>query len=143
MERETAARRLSLPRRVHEQMLAHARAALPFEAVGLLGGSGSLVSRGIPLPNALGEKHFLADPYAQYRAMRDLQSAGMEVLAVYHSHPGGGVDLSDEDLRFARRMPWLQVVIALDRPDDPAIDVAVWVVSPSQAREAALDLLDS
>lgn len=134
--------RLSVPRAVYEEMLVHARAQSPREAVGLLGGHDERVHRCIPLPNALGGRHFLADPYAQFRALRDLADSGLVPLAVYHSHPGGGVDLSDDDRRFARRLPYLQLVIAFDRPHDPAVSVAAWKVTGDHVGETVLDIVD-
>jgi proteasome lid subunit RPN8/RPN11 len=107
---------LRLAREVHEQVLGHARSAMPAEAVGLLGGLGSVVTVAVPLPNLAGPGAFHADPRAQFLAQRQLAAAGLEVLAIYHSHPGGGAVLSERDLRFAK--PWrvLQVVVAVARP---------------------------
>ena len=141
-----AAERLRVPRSVYDEMIVHARSALPDEAVGLLGGMENRVLRCLPLPNALcnaaGRRHFLADPHAQYCALRTLAAARLRPLAVYHSHPGGGVDLSDDDLSFARHLPYLQLVIALDRPHTPAVDVALWAVSDRTADELFLDVMD-
>jgi proteasome lid subunit RPN8/RPN11 len=102
-----------------QEMMEHARQSLPDEAVGLLGGlllgSTAEVKRVFPLPNLLGSRAFLADPYAQYQAERLLAEEDIVPLAVYHSHPGGGVQLSPTDHAFAVRRPLLQVVIALAR----------------------------
>lgn len=107
---------LRLSREVHGQLLGHARSAMPAEAVGLLGGLGSIVTVAATLPNLAGPGAFYADPRAQFLAQRQLAAAGLEVLAIYHSHPGGGAALSARDLRFA--MPWrvIQVVVAVARP---------------------------
>ncbi len=107
---------LRLARAVHEQVLGHARSVLPAEAVGLLGGLGSVVTVALALPNLAGPGAFHADPRAQFLAQRQLAAAGVEVLAIYHSHPGGGAVLSARDRQFA--MPWrvFQVVVAVARP---------------------------
>lgn len=67
----------------------------------------------LPLPNLIGSRAFLVDPFAQYTAERTLKRRGLILLAVYHSHPGGGAQLSPEDLAFAMDRPFLQIVIAL------------------------------
>ncbi len=86
------------------------------EAVGILGGhADGRAAIAIPLPNLAGPKAFLADPLAQYQAERELRQAGLTLLAVYHSHPGGGTRLSAVDQTFAARLPVMQVVIALAR----------------------------
>jgi proteasome lid subunit RPN8/RPN11 len=88
----------------------------------------------------LGARAFLVDPYAQFRALRGLRADGLEPLAVYHSHPAGGVRPSDDDLRFARRLPYLQLIIAIGRPHDPAVEMAVYEVTPSAVRAVSLDV---
>lgn len=134
--------RLRVPRSVYDEMIVHARKVCPNEAVGLLGGQGDCIRRCIPLPNALGERHFMADPYAQFRALRELDAGGLQPLAVYHSHPGGGVDLSEDDLRFASRLSYLQLVIALERPHDPAVEIAAWRIVGDAAYATLLDVVD-
>lgn len=121
-------------------MVAHASDVFPLEAVGILGGNGGHAYRRIPLPNVLGEKRFLAEPYAQFQALRQLSAEGMELLAVYHSHPAGGVQLSPDDLAFASRLPYLQLVIALGRPDTPAVEIAAYAIEGHVARRILLEL---
>jgi proteasome lid subunit RPN8/RPN11 len=123
-------------------MILHAREDLPMEAVGILGGINGRVQRRIPLPNILGAKHFLADPYAQFQALHQLYNDGLTPLAVYHSHPGGGVLLSAEDLLFASQLPYLQLVIALDRTHNPTIEVAAYLVTSTTMKEVSLVVLD-
>jgi proteasome lid subunit RPN8/RPN11 len=134
--------RLRLPRAVYDQMLGHAAEALPAEAVGLLGGVGHQVCRHIALPNVLGGKSFLADPYAQFKALRQLAAEGLEPVAVYHSHPGGGVGLSSADMTFARRLPYLQIVIALARPHRATVDVAAYVLRGDVAESVEVDVVE-
>jgi proteasome lid subunit RPN8/RPN11 len=108
---------LTLPRDTHRRMLDHAREALPMEAVGILGGHPSgHVFQAIPLPNLAGPRAFLADPRSQYEAERRLRRLGLALLAIYHSHPGGGAQLSPADRAFATHLPVVHVVIALARP---------------------------
>jgi proteasome lid subunit RPN8/RPN11 len=102
---------------VHDAMLDHALNAVPAEAVGLLGGDvEGHATHGIPVLNRGGAYTFLADPFAQFQAEQRLKALKLRLLAVYHSHPGGGAQLSPLDLVFARRRGCLQIVIALRRP---------------------------
>jgi [CysO sulfur-carrier protein]-S-L-cysteine hydrolase len=100
---------------VYSGMLNHSRLVLPAEAVGLLGGPApDYLTINLPLPNRAGHHAFLADPFAQFKAERYLKQSGLHLLAIYHSHPGGGAQLSPLDLVFAnKRSRCLQIVIAL------------------------------
>jgi proteasome lid subunit RPN8/RPN11 len=122
-------------------MIDHATEVLPLEAVGLLGGADCEAKRRISLPNALGTKRFLADPYAQFLAFRQLSAEGLSPLAIYHSHPGGGVRLSDEDIFFAARLPYLQLVIAIDRKHNPAVEIAAYLVQGQTIKNAILEVV--
>src|SRR5205809_4868953 len=100
-------RSLTLSREICRRILSHIQMEQPREAVGLLGGSvEGEVSIVLPLRNiALGNKVFLADPFEQFRALRKLQDEDLKLLAIYHSHPGGGVDPSQNDLDYASHWP--------------------------------------
>lgn len=101
---------------LRREVLKHARESLPMEAVGLLGGHADgrvLLVR--PLKNLAGRRSFFADPFEQFQAERSIKQGGMDLIAVYHSHPGGGAQLSPDDLAFATPRPLLHVVVALAR----------------------------
>jgi proteasome lid subunit RPN8/RPN11 len=99
--------RLILSGHLLEQILSHARESQPKEAVGLLGGCpDGRVTLALPLRNiAVENKRFVADPFEQFSALSRLKSEDLHLLAIYHSHPHGGVDPSEEDLEHAKR--WL------------------------------------
>ncbi len=118
-------------------MLRHARQALPSEAVGILGGDvDGRVQIAIPLPNLAGYRGFVADPLAQYRAERTLSAHGLAQLGVYHSHPGGGVQLSPLDCSLAS--PTVQVVIALGCEHHVGAEIRAYRVSGGSAAEVAI-----
>jgi [CysO sulfur-carrier protein]-S-L-cysteine hydrolase len=108
--------KLILPEDLRQEMMNHVREALPMEGVGLLGGDADgrvlLVKR---LKNIAGRRSFLADPFEQFQAERSLKRRGLSLIAVYHSHPEGGAQLSADDLAFASLRPVLHVIIALAR----------------------------
>jgi [CysO sulfur-carrier protein]-S-L-cysteine hydrolase len=108
--------RLTLPPAVQSDLFDHVRRALPQEAVGLLGGTSSgRVDIVLPLPNIAGdERTFFADPFAQFTALNRLRRNAQELLAIYHSHPGGGTDASQVDLEYARAWSCAHVIIAVD-----------------------------
>ena len=67
----------------------------------------------LPLANiAEDDRSFIADPFEQFCALRRLKAENLELLAIYHSHPGGGVDPSREDLAYATQWPCIHLIIA-------------------------------
>jgi proteasome lid subunit RPN8/RPN11 len=88
---------LQVPRCIHAQLLAQAQAELPNECCGLLAGrvgqeggrSVARVSQCYPLINAAERPtiRYESEPRSMFAAVRDIERQGLEVLAVYHSHP--------------------------------------------------------
>src|SRR5438876_555670 len=87
--------RLQLPLRLFDEMVAHAQSVLPNECCGFLAG---LVAPGQPplgqvveryaLPNAAASpRRYSAETGSLFQAHRDMHARGLELLAVYHSHP--------------------------------------------------------
>lgn len=112
---------LIFSRDLYEQVVFHAKRTQPREAVGILGGTAEgWITSAFALPNiAEGARNFLADPFAQYCALQQLKSVGSNLLAIYHSHPGGGVDPSEEDLEYAKNWPCAHLIISLGPHEDP------------------------
>jgi proteasome lid subunit RPN8/RPN11 len=105
---------LVLPSRIHQELAAHAVRALPAEAVGLLAGKAGRVELALPLSNIAPIGAFFADPFNQYRAEREIKSRELQVLGIYHSHPGGCACLSQRDLQFGREWACTQLVLSID-----------------------------
>ncbi len=113
---------------VIDQMVAAASRALPREAVGFLAGNGDSAESFVSLEHIGDDRHFLVPPQSQFLAEREIRLRNQKVLAVFHSHPDGGTGLSPEDVAFAARQPWLQVVLAFPSHDPSAYCLGVWQV---------------
>ncbi len=73
-----------------QQMLEHVAEVEPMEACGLLGGSNSRVEVVVPIRNAAkSQVRFRMDPKEQIKALFGFEERGMELVAIYHSHPAG------------------------------------------------------
>ena len=71
----------------------------PEEACGLLAGTGRVVQAIFPISNLLhSSTGFRMDPQQQVRAFIEIEQAGMELIAIYHSHPTGSLQPSQTDL---------------------------------------------
>jgi proteasome lid subunit RPN8/RPN11 len=80
---------LQIPKRICDDMIAHARAELPNECVGMLVGTpDGQVKDSYPLINELqSPTRFLSEARSMLAAEKRRRDAGLELLAIYHSHP--------------------------------------------------------
>jgi proteasome lid subunit RPN8/RPN11 len=108
-------RTLIVPRRLYDEMIGHARAEQPNECVGLLAGTvDGVVTRRYPLVNALADpKRFESEPRSMFAAEKARRSEGLELLAVYHSHPSSPAVPSKHDLANAYGPDVLSVIVSL------------------------------
>jgi proteasome lid subunit RPN8/RPN11 len=110
---------LAVPAAILDAMLGHCRAGLPNEACGILAGAGR-VTRHVPMRNAEQSPHWYRfDPAAQLAAYADLDTAGLDVLAVYHSHPTSSAYPSQADVELA--VPDVVQVIVSLRGAEPRV----------------------
>jgi [CysO sulfur-carrier protein]-S-L-cysteine hydrolase len=86
-----------VPRGVYDAMVAHALAERPNECCGLLAGRLGPEGAGVPVAQvvahyplanaAASPTRYDAEPRGLLSAHRDMWARGLELLAVYHSHP--------------------------------------------------------
>jgi proteasome lid subunit RPN8/RPN11 len=89
-----------LLRRSHWQaMRRHASRHFPLEACGLLAGKNERVELALGIPNtARSPVRFRMEPGAQWRAFQRMESAGLDLVGIYHSHPQGPDRPSETDI---------------------------------------------
>jgi len=85
-----------------EQLLAHAHRNAAQECCGLLAGKEGAITRALPAANALASATaYEIAPGELFRLMREIRSAGLELLGIYHSHPTGENKPSQRDIERA------------------------------------------
>lgn len=57
---------------------------------------------------------YTVDPVEHYRAWKDAEARGWELIGAFHSHPSGPKTLSLTDLALANEPEWFYVVVTLD-----------------------------
>ena len=111
---------VTLPRAIADEIVAHARAGLPNEACGLLGGRDGTVTRFIPTRSAEPSPFwYRIDPTDQLHAFLAIEDADEEVVAVYHSHVQSPAFPSRTDVERASwpDVAYLIVSLASEPPD--------------------------
>ncbi|MGM9538895.1 MAG: M67 family metallopeptidase [Candidatus Onthomonas sp.] len=109
------------------KIVAHAKAGLPNEACGLLGGSisGDLVEvkQVYLLRNAdKSKEHFSMDPREQLAAVKDMRSKGLVPLGNWHSHPETPSRPSAEDIRMAYDPNAIYMILSLESQQAPNLN---------------------
>lgn len=90
---------LTLTKEQYEKMIAHVEAHLPFESCGLLAGHASKVETVLEVPNqAKSPVRFVMDPIEQLNAFEWIESNGLDLIGIFHSHPTGPGTVSQTDI---------------------------------------------
>ena len=105
----------------YRTIVAHCYDGLPDEACGLLGGPvqpdgepTGTVTAVYPCTNAdSSARTFTVDSRDLIRAMRDAESRGEGLVAVWHSHTHSDAYPSDTDVRQAMEPHWLYILVSL------------------------------
>ncbi len=106
-----------LPFPLYEKMVRHALQTYPLEACGLVAGRKGELLRFYPTDNELQAEDRYRVPPAQLLAVfRELDREGLELAAIFHSHPRGRAWPSETDVREAH-YPCLYLILSLLPPD--------------------------
>lgn len=82
-----------------QSMRRHVIAQAPLEACGLLAGKGDTVEAVLKVRNAeQSPVRFRMDPQEQFNAFEWIESKGLDLVGIYHSHPSGPETASVTDI---------------------------------------------
>ncbi|MHC4105073.1 MAG: M67 family metallopeptidase [Planctomycetota bacterium] len=114
--------KLEIPNTIYQQMLAQAKALAPIEDCGILAGSNGKVEKFYKMTNTDNSStHYMMEPKEQFATVKDIRSAGLEMLAIYHSHPETPARPSAEDIRLALTPNVIYVIISLQNTNGSAV----------------------
>jgi len=114
--------KLEIPTKIFQQMVAQAKALAPIEDCGILAGSNGKVEKFYKMTNTDNSStHFMMDPREQFAAVKDIRSAGLEMLAIYHSHPETPARLSAVDIKLALTPNVVYVIVSLQSNNGSAV----------------------
>lgn len=113
---------LEIPNIIFEQMIEQVKAEAPIEACGILAGSDNRVKKLYKMTNAERRNdHFMMEPKEQFKVVKDIRRSGLEMLAIYHSHPETPARPSAEDRRLALTPNLTYIIISLQNGDHPIV----------------------
>ncbi len=129
---------LTITSKIIKAVIEQAGNELPFEACGYLAADGDIVTTHFPLKNIdQARDHFNMDPAEQFQAVKAMRQAGLQLRAVYHSHPETPARPSDEDLKLAYD-PTISYVIISMAASDP--DVQSFIIKNGKATPETIQI---
>jgi proteasome lid subunit RPN8/RPN11 len=120
-----------------EELIAQARAGYPEETCGLVAGRDGRAVRIYPVENIYHSPvAFEMDPLQQIRTMLAIENEGLDLLAIYHSHPNGPAQPSPSDVAQAYYPESAHLIISLADPEQPTL--RAFMIAGGQVTEIPL-----
>lgn len=132
-------RQLIIRRQHWQEMLDHVDGQRPLEACGLLAGDHDRVRHVIVVRNqAQSPIRFIMDPYEQLKAFAWLESNGLDLLGIFHSHPVGPEAVSPTDVAEAA----YEVVHIIWSPAENSWQARGFWIENGSVSEVSLQIVD-
>jgi len=90
---------ITITKEQYQKMITYVDLHAPLEACGLLAGRGSIVESVLEVTNqAQSAIRYVMDPIEQLNAFEWIESNGLELIGIFHSHPTGPETVSPTDI---------------------------------------------
>ena len=120
-------------------MLEHVDQHLPLEACGLLAGRNDQVEKVIPVRNqAQSPVRFVMEPYEQLQAFDWMETTGLDLIGIFHSHPAGPETASVTDIAEAA----YEVIHLIWSRDQSGWKARGFWIENGMATEVSLQMID-
>jgi proteasome lid subunit RPN8/RPN11 len=131
---------MKISQQLIDEMVAHAREDLPNECCGMIGGRDGEATKVVRVENAAASPlRYEMDPQAQYNALKAIEDAGEELVAIYHSHTRSAAYPSQTDVNEAVMWPE-QVYVIVSLENDQAPDVKAYSLKDMKIADVDLDV---
>jgi len=105
---------LEIPEDLLSRLIEHARQKYPLESCGILVGKNGKITRVYSMENIeKSSSSYLMAPEEQLRVFRKIEEEGLELSAIYHSHPHSPAFPSQRDVDYAFYPDSLILIISL------------------------------
>lgn len=117
-------------------MVAHARAEAPNECCGIVSSQDGQGHRVYRIENVEASPlKFVMDPREQLRVIDEIEDAGLDLGAIYHSHTRTAPYPSQTDINLSKPWPgvvWIIVGLAGDEPEVRAYEISGGTVTETE-----------
>ena len=129
---------MRISRQLLGEVIAHAREDAPNECCGMIASSdGEAVAVHRARNAAASPFRYEMDGMEQYRIQTEIEDAGQELGAIYHSHTRSAPEPSQTDINLAFYPEALYVIVGLKGPEP---DVRAWRIVDGQVSTATLEV---
>ena len=129
---------MRISRQLLDEVIAHARLDAPNECCGMIASTdGEAVAVHRARNTAASPFRYEMDGMEQYRIQTEIEDAGQELGAIYHSHTRSAPEPSQTDINLAFYPEALYVIVGLNGPEP---DVRAWRIVDGQVSAATLEV---
>ena len=130
---------MRIPRDLYEQIIEHAREEAPNECCGMVATSNGRAVRVYQATNAAASPlRYEIEGAEQYRIQMEIEDAGYELGAIYHSHTRTEPYPSQTDINLAFYPDSLYLIVGLANAAEPLL--RAFSIRDGQVSEAELDV---
>jgi proteasome lid subunit RPN8/RPN11 len=128
---------MRIARELYDEIIAHARAEAPNECCGMVATREQDAVQVHRARNAEASPlRFVIDSKEQYDLLMEIENAGLDMGAIYHSHTRTAPEPSQTDITFAQGWPGvLWIIIGLAGAE---AEVRSWLIRDGEVSEAPL-----
>lgn len=113
---------MRIPAEIRDEIVAHSREDLPDECCGIVGGRDGTATTVYRARNKFASPlRYEVDPRDLIRIMGELEEAGEDLAAIYHSHTKSEAYPSQTDINLARNWPDPVYLICSLGEEDPVL----------------------
>jgi proteasome lid subunit RPN8/RPN11 len=111
-----------LPPAMRDEIVSHARSEAPRECCGIISGAEGKLCEIYRLTNTYPGVDFYEPAASElYQRFRDLDDRGLEIAAIYHSHPVSPAYPSPRDVEYAGWPDSVYLICSLEQVEQPVI----------------------
>jgi proteasome lid subunit RPN8/RPN11 len=130
---------MRITRDLLDEMIAHAREEAPNECCGMVASrEGEAVTVHRAVNTEASPLRFVIDSREQLQLLNEIEDAGLDMGAIYHSHTRTAPEPSQTDITFAQGWPGVAWIIVGLGDSEP--EVRAWLIEGSRVSETELDV---
>jgi len=129
---------LVIPRYLLDEILSHCKEVYPQEACGILAGKEGVVEKVYKMTNIENSGvSYTMEPGEQFATMKEMRREGLEMVAVYHSHPYADAYPSQRDVELAFYPDSIYLIVSLINKEP---EIRAFTIIDEQVKEVEMKI---